>query len=109
MGRALLKNGRPGRATAYLLSVLQGEEAQADRWLDVARAFQADGQMQPAIAALEAGLGVDPQSLEGWLLYAELAQAIGSADIAQEAAGVARRLAPDDPRANAYLPVSVPQ
>ncbi len=103
VGKALLETGRTQRAVTYLLAALQGEETKADLWLDVARALQADGQLGEALQALEAGLKIDQTLLEGWVLFAELAHALGSVDIAREAAGVARQLAPDDTRVLAYL------
>lgn len=103
IGRSLLEAGRAGRAATYLLGALQGEEAKADLWLDVARALQADGKLNEALQALEAGLRLDQSKLEGWVLFADIAHTLGSADIAREAAGVARQLAPDDDRVLAYL------
>lgn len=103
VGRALLEAGRTQRAVTYLLGALQGEEARPELWLDVARALKADGQLSEAVQALEAGLKLDQTLLEGWVLFAELAYALGSMDIAREAAGVARQLAPDDTRVLPYL------
>jgi predicted O-linked N-acetylglucosamine transferase (SPINDLY family) len=103
VGRALLEAGRTERAVAYLLAALQGEEVKADLWLDVARALRANNQLPEALQALEAGLNLDKLQIEGWVMFAEVAHQLGSADIAREAAGVARQLAPDDTRVAAYL------
>lgn len=103
LGRALLEAGRSNRAVAYLLGALQGEEAKAEVWLDTARALKADGQLNEALQALEAGLRLDQSALEGWVLFAELAHTLGSTEIAREAAGVAQQLAPGDTRVLAYL------
>ncbi len=103
LGRALLDAGRSSRAVAYLLAALQGEEAKADLWLDVARALRADGQLSEALQALEAGLRLDHLMLEGWVMFAEVANQLGSVEIAREAAGVAHQLAPEDKRLLAYL------
>ena len=103
IGRALLDGGHTGRAVTYLLAALQGEENNAELWLDAARALHADGQTSEAIRALEAGLRIDMTLLDGWILFAQLAQQVGSAELAREAAGVARQLAPDDPRVTALF------
>jgi predicted O-linked N-acetylglucosamine transferase (SPINDLY family) len=103
LGRTLLAAGRTQRAATYLLAALQGEENNAELWLDVARALQADGKLDEALTALEAGLKIDQNLLEGWVLFAELAHTLGSTEIAREAAGVAQRLAPGDTRVMAFL------
>jgi protein O-GlcNAc transferase len=103
IGRSLLNAGHTKRAVTYLLAALQGEEKNAGLWLDVARALKADGQLGEALQALEAGLKIDQTLLEGWVLFAELAHTLGSAEIAREAAGVARQLAPEDDRVLAYI------
>jgi len=103
VGRSLIESGRTGRAVAYLLAALQGEENNPELWLDVARALKADGQLSEALQALEAGLRLDQTALEGWVLFAELAHTLGSTEIAREAAGVVKHLAPDDSRVLAYL------
>jgi protein O-GlcNAc transferase len=103
VGRSLLEAGRTQRAVTYLLAALQSKESKAELWLDVARALKADGQLGEALQALEAGLKIDQTLLEGWVLFAELAHTLGSAEIAREAAGVARQLAPADDRVVAYL------
>ena len=94
LGRSLLEAGRTGRAVTYLLAALQGNEDKVGLWFDLARALRADGQVQQAIQALEAGLRSDGTQLEGWLMLAELARDAGADDLAREAAAVARELAP---------------
>jgi protein O-GlcNAc transferase len=103
IGRDLLDAGRTPRAVTYLLGALQGEEAKAELWLDVARALKADGQLGEALQALEAGLKLDQSMLEGWVLFAQLADAVGSVEIAREAAGVVRQMAPHDDRVSAFV------
>ncbi|WP_324726138.1 tetratricopeptide repeat protein [Actomonas aquatica] len=96
--RALLETHRADRATTYFLSSLQGAEEDATIWFDVARALHASGDTAQALAALEASLRLDAGNLEGWIMMADLADAAGSTDIAEEARNVARQLAPEDPR-----------
>ncbi len=96
--RALLETGNAARAVTYFLSSLQGAEEDATLWFDVARALHASGDTAQALAALEASLRIDAGNLEGWIMMADLADAVGSTDIAEEARNVARQLAPEDPR-----------
>lgn len=103
LGRALLEAGQAARATKYLLGALQGEESNPELWLDVARALSAEGKLGEALQALEAGLRIDQTALEGWVLFAQIAHQLGSVDIAREAAGVVKQLAPDDTRVTSYL------
>jgi predicted O-linked N-acetylglucosamine transferase (SPINDLY family) len=98
LGIALRAAGRTDRAVAYLLAAVQGEERNAALWLDLALALRANNQVMEAIQALEAGLRLDDTLLEGWVMLAELAQAVGATDLAREAGGVAHKLAPSDPR-----------
>ncbi len=103
IGRALLEAGRAARATTYLLSALEGQESSAEHWIDAARALKAERKFSEALQATEAGLRLDQTALEGWVLFAQIAHELGSAEIAREAAGVARQLAPEDTRVAAYL------
>jgi len=80
------------------LNALQDHEDEAPRWLAVALEFRAAGHPHQAIEACEACLKLDPQSLEAWVMIAELAQAIGHREIAEDAMGIIRRLAPEDQR-----------
>jgi tetratricopeptide (TPR) repeat protein len=98
LGRALLEDGRAGRAVTYLLAALQGNEDKVGLWIDLARALRADGQVQQAIQALEAGLRSDDTQLEGWLMLAELARDAGAEDLAREATAIAQELAPTEGR-----------
>jgi len=84
------------------LESLQGNEHDALRWLEVARAFRSAGQPVQAIDACEACLKIDPKQVDAWFLIAELAMAVGHLQMAEESYEVVRQLAPDDPR----LPVS---
>ena len=103
LGRSLLDAGRAGRAGSYFLAAIQSVENKPDLWLDLAHALKLDGRTSEAIQALEASLRMDQNQLEGWLMLAELAEAVGVHDLARDAAGVAQKLAPGDSRASAYL------
>ncbi|MEO5960008.1 MAG: tetratricopeptide repeat protein [Opitutaceae bacterium] len=103
LGRVHLEAGRFDRAVTYLLAALQGEEGKADLWLDLALALRAVGRTTEAIQALEAGLRIDDTLLEGWVMLAELAQAVGANDLMRDAADVAQKLAPSDPRLTNFL------
>lgn len=96
--RALLENGNAKRATQYFLGSLQGAENDASLWFDCARALHASNDTAQAIPALEASLRIDSSNLDGWAMMAELADAVGSTEIADEARGVAHDLSPEDPR-----------
>lgn len=80
------------------LEALQGHEHDASKWLHVALAFRSAGQPIQAIDACEACLKLDPNQVDGWFLIAELANAVGHSEMADDAYDVARRLAPGDPR-----------
>jgi glycosyltransferase involved in cell wall biosynthesis len=92
VGRSLLEAGKNARAVTYLLAALQGEESNPQLWLDVARALAADGKLGEALQALEAGLKIDQTLLEGWKLFAALAEQLGSTEIANEARSVVAHL-----------------
>ena len=103
LGRALLDAGRTDRAIDYLLAAIQHTNDNPDLWLDLARALKMTGRISEAIQALEASLRMNENQLEGWLMLAELAQTVGVMDLARDAAGIAQKLAPDDPRPAAFL------
>lgn len=103
LGRSLLAEGRTDRALTYLLAAVQGRENDAGLWLDIASALRANQQPAEAIQALEAGLRLDDTLVEGWLMLADLARAVGLTDLMREAAEVAQKLAPTDPRIAAFL------
>lgn len=103
LGRSLLETGRPDRAVTYLMAALEGEGTNPALWFDVATALRANGQMQQAIEALETCLRMDESQIDAWLLLAEISQAIGSLEMAREAATIAQKLAPTDARSAAYL------
>lgn len=82
------------------LIALQDREDDASCWLAVAVEFRAVGQPQQAIEACEASLKLDPKSVDAWVMIAELARAVGHHEIADEAIGILRTLAPNDARAD---------
>ena len=90
------------RAKATAVSA-EGDEAKAALWLELACDLQARGELGEALDALRAGLRAHQTWVEGWVMCAEVAHRLGSADIAREAAGRARQIAPDDARVLAYL------
>lgn len=100
--RALLGLGLAQRAATYFLSSLQGAEDDPSLWFDCARALHDAGDTAQALSALEASLRLDAHNLEAWIMMADLAAAIGSDDIAEEARSVARQLDPEDPRLIAH-------
>lgn len=102
-GCALLAAGNHARAVTYLLAALEGEGTNPTLWFDVATALRANGQMQQAIEALETCLRMDESQVDGWLLLAEISRAIGSTEMAREAATIAQKLAPANTRSAAYL------
>ncbi len=91
-GNELVAAGHPGRATLYILAALNQRENSARRWIDLARAFRADGQQAQAVQAVEAGLRLDAKDISGWRLLAELATHFQAADLAREAEGMVRQL-----------------
>ena len=96
--RALQEAGRAQRASQYFLASLQGAEDDASLWFDCARALHAADDTAQALAALEASLRIDPGNLDGWAMMADLADAVGSTDIADQARSVAHEISPEDPR-----------
>ncbi len=86
------------------LEALQEHEHDAAKWLDVALAFRSVGQPIQAIDACEACLKLDPKQVEAWFLIAELADAVGHTEMADDAYEVAGKLAPGDLRLSMRLP-----
>lgn len=80
------------------LSALENHENDAARWLAVATEYRAINQPVQAIEACEACLKLDPRCVDGWVMIAELARAIGHHEFAEEAVDVIRQIAPTDPR-----------
>lgn len=78
------------------LEALEGNEHDASKWLEVAQAFRAAGQPTQAIDACEACLKLDPKQVHGWLLIAELAEAVGHKEMADDAYDVVRKLTSGD-------------
>ncbi|MDB6093959.1 MAG: hypothetical protein JWM32_1521 [Verrucomicrobia bacterium] len=98
LGRQFLTLGRADRALAYLLAAVQHQDADPTLWHDLARAFQALQQLPQALQAAEACLRLDAQSVDGWILIAELAREAGHNSFYEEAMATLRDLAPADPR-----------
>lgn len=92
MGLDLLENGRTARAVDYLMAALAQDNGTALLWYDVARALRANGQIADAIQALEAGLRLDGSMRDAWRMLAELADAAGMSDLADDARGVIAQL-----------------
>jgi protein O-GlcNAc transferase len=103
LGNALLAGGKPARAVEYLLAAVQHDERNGELWFELSGALRRNGQNNQALEALEASLRVDETNLEAWLMFADLARECGNLDLTREAAGVAKRLAPEDPRVDGYL------
>ncbi len=97
-GVELLQVDRPARAADYLMSAVQQDEGNPRLWFDLAKAFRASKQIQPAIQSLEASLRLDATQVDSWIMLVELAQGAGMADLAREALDCAKELAPGDPR-----------
>jgi len=97
-GMELLAAGRAARAADYLTAAVQHDEANPHLWFDIATAFRAAGQLQPAIQALETSLRLDAGRADAWVVLVELAEGVGSVELAREALGCAMELAPSDPR-----------
>lgn len=97
-GIELLDSGNSVRAAAYLSAAVQHDEANPALWFDIARAYRAAGGPQSAIQALEASLRLDPTRVDSWILLFELAEAVGSMELAREALGCALEIAPSDLR-----------
>lgn len=97
-GIELLASGHSVRAAAYLASAVQHDEANAELWFDIARAYRAAGGPQSAIQALETSLRLDPTRVDSWIMLFELAEAVGSTELAREALGCALEIAPSDLR-----------
>jgi len=114
LGATLMRTGQAARAVDYFLGAIQHSEGNAPLWHDLAVALGETGRPAQAVQALETSLRLDPNRLDGWLLMAELARGASNRDLLQQALGVARRLAPDDPRilplanASAVAPVQLP-
>jgi protein O-GlcNAc transferase len=98
MGRALSADGQNERAVAYLLAALQRGGDDPMLWYHLARALQKNGQMEETLQAVEGCLRAGPQCLDGWLMLVELAEQAGNTSLAEEASGMARQVAPEDPR-----------
>ncbi len=99
-----LETTEAGDHLVHVLEALQEHEHDAARWLDVALAFRSVGQPIQAIDACEACLKLDPKQVEGWFLIAELADAVGHSEMADDAYEVAGKLAPGDLRLSMRLP-----
>ncbi|MBL9207580.1 MAG: glycosyltransferase [Opitutaceae bacterium] len=97
-GVELLAVDRSARAADYLMSAVQQDEGNPTLWYDLAKAFRASKQIQPAIQSLEASLRLDATRPDSWIMLVELATGAGMADLAREALDCARELAPNDPR-----------
>ncbi|MCS6248380.1 MAG: tetratricopeptide repeat protein [Opitutus sp.] len=98
-GNELLAQGRADRAVIYLMAALQQDNGTASLWLDLAKAFRANGQTNEAIQAMEAGLRLDESLVAGWEMLADLADQAGNTDLTTAARGIIASLKPK-PKAN---------
>lgn len=97
-GRNLIAAGRFERAAPCFLSAIQRNENDASLWFDLARSYQAIGDLASAIATLEASLRLDEANAPGWLMLGEMAADAGMTDLAQDALAVADGLQGDAER-----------
>lgn len=101
IARALLAAGRAPEAVAWLLANLHGRETDALRWIELGAALRENGEHVQAISAYQAGLRLDRRNIDGWIALAEMARDKGADELAEDAAGMARRINPRDPRLTA--------
>ncbi len=97
MGRALLRQNKNSRAVDYLLAAVQSGGAELGTWFELAKALQANGQMQQALQALETGLRLDPANAEGWVMFVEAAERAGAIELGREALEQLKKCAPQHP------------
>jgi predicted Zn-dependent protease len=100
-GKALLAEGDAARAVTYLLAAVERQNTDPDLWFTLAGALRQNQQVSEAVQALEASLRLDRSRIDGWWMLFELAENGGATEIAEEALGVLRAIAPDDPRVQA--------
>jgi predicted O-linked N-acetylglucosamine transferase (SPINDLY family) len=98
MGNALREAGRIAHAVKYLLAALEGGEAHAPLWHDLAMALRDDGKRNQAIEALETCLRIDPKQGDVWVMAIELAESSGAMEIAREMVNALRANVPDHPQ-----------
>lgn len=98
LARALLAAGRAAEAVAWLLANLRGREKDAVRWIELAAALRENGEPVQAIAAYQTALRLDRRHIDAWIALAEMARDKGAVELAEDAAGMARRINPKDPR-----------
>ncbi|MCX6938294.1 MAG: tetratricopeptide repeat protein [Verrucomicrobia bacterium] len=92
LGVELLDAGRNARAVDYLMAALAHDNGTAVLWYDVARALRANGQNKDAIQALESALRLDEGMRDGWRMLAELADAVGMTELADDARAMIAQL-----------------
>lgn len=97
-GEALLAAGRPDAALVYFLGAIERSEPDASLWHGAAAALLGAGRREEAVQALEACLRIDGQSVDGWLLLADLALSSRHVELLNDAVKVLRLLAPGDAR-----------
>ncbi len=94
----LLAAGRAEAALVYFLGAIERSGPDAGLWHGAAAALLAAGRRDEAVQALEACLRIDQQSVDGWLLLAELALGSRHVELLNDAVKMLRLLAPDDGR-----------
>jgi len=98
MAHILLARGNVVRAIDYLLAAVQGGNAPAEVWRDLAGALQRAGKGESAITALETALRIDPRDVESLFMLGDMAARCGHQEILGEVNTILANLAPDDPR-----------
>ncbi len=101
LGGALLALGQPGRAASYLLATVEKSGTDAAIWFSLAQALQQNGQTPQAVQALQASLRLDAKRPESWLMLIDLAEAAGVLDLARDAFGELKQVAPTHPEISA--------
>src|ERR1700733_14054515 len=77
LGLSLLAQGSSIEGIRLLEAVLAAAPDFAHAMLDLARAYRAQGRLQPAAALLRKALGLDASLHEGWRLFGDLSVNIG--------------------------------
>jgi len=95
LGESLLRDGRGREAHGVALQGLARVGPDAPLWAVVSEAYVMKGDLDASIRARRAALGVDPASPAGWSRLAEILDAAGQAERADEARARARRVDED--------------
>jgi tetratricopeptide (TPR) repeat protein len=85
LGLSLLAQGSSIEGIRLLEAVVAAAPDFAHAMLDLARAYRAQGHLQPAAALLRKALDIDGSLHEGWRLFGDLSVNIGDLDAAKHA------------------------